>query len=114
MKAIKRILLLLFLVAFTGLTFVSCSDEEDVSTWVCQVNDSTIITMKLYEKEKKFYTTVNDDRGYILFENNMWYEYDNNHWNIIKESFDTWIWEYLDFYVGIYGPIRIYKFKRIW
>ena len=50
-KKIRRILLLLFIAVFTGLSFVSCSDDEEdnISTWICKVDDGTTITMKWYE-----------------------------------------------------------------
>ncbi|MBQ9313195.1 MAG: hypothetical protein IJ213_09170 [Bacteroidales bacterium] len=78
MKTIKATFLLLFIAVFTGLTFVSCSEDEDdrVSTWVSKVNGTRSITMKLYEKERKFYTTtIGEDDYRICFMNDTWWEY---------------------------------------
>ncbi|MBQ9313148.1 MAG: hypothetical protein IJ213_08920 [Bacteroidales bacterium] len=77
-KRIRRILLLLFIAVFTGLSFVSCSDDEEdnISTWICKVDDGTTITMKLYEKENKLYTTVDRDSECLLFFDETWCEYE--------------------------------------
>ena len=139
MKTIKNILLLLFIAIFTGLSFVSCSDDDDdVSTWVCKVNDNTTITMKVYENENKFYTTSFENDEHIFFENNTWCEYkyiskdviglthiwnedystniddDTPHWRIEKKSNNTMVWHYLGVYItDKYKSIIDYEFKKI-
>ena len=139
MKTIRKTLLLLFIAVFTGLTFVSCSDEEEdnVSTWVCKIDDSTTITMRWYEKEKKFYTTISGKNEYIYFMNDTWSEYkyisknvigvthfynnesstniddDTPHWRIEKKSNNTMIWHYLGVYIIDLYSILDYEFKKI-
>ncbi|MBQ9254051.1 MAG: hypothetical protein IJ180_04660 [Bacteroidales bacterium] len=139
MKAIRRILLLLFIAVFTGLSFVSCSDDEEdnISTWICKVDDGTIITMKLYEKEKKFHTTISGKNEYIYFMNDTWSEYkyisknvigvthfynnesstniddDTPHWRIEKKSNNTMVWHYLGVYIIDLYSILDYEFKKI-
>ncbi|MBQ9253325.1 MAG: hypothetical protein IJ180_00960 [Bacteroidales bacterium] len=109
MKKAKR--LLLFVALFTGLTFVSCSDEEDnVSVWVCNIGEDTTITMKLNEEEKKFYTIV-DGKSYLR--DKQWYEYNSGgYWNIEKKSFDTLLLEYSGLLNGTH--IARYEFKRVY
>ncbi|MBQ9312875.1 MAG: hypothetical protein IJ213_07515 [Bacteroidales bacterium] len=137
MKTIRKTLLLLFIAVFTGLTFVSCSDDEDVSTWICKVDDGTTITMKWYEKEKKFHTTISGKNEYIYFMNDTWSEYkyisknvigvthfynnesstniddDTPHWRIEKKSNNTMIWHYLGVYIIDLYSILDYEFKKI-
>ena len=88
MKRIKTTLLLLFIAVFTGLTFVSCSEEEEdnVSTWVCKVSDNVSITMKLYKKERKFYTEVKNDNftKELCFFNDTWAVYEQVSRDTIK------------------------------
>lgn len=110
----KAKLILLFIALFTGLTFVSCSDEEDnVSVWVCNIGEDTTITMKLNEEEKKFYTIVEGDRSYL--KDKQWYEYNSGgYWNIEKKSFDTLLLEYSGLFHGTYPHIARYEFKRVY
>lgn len=67
----------------TGVTFLSCNDdekEESIQTWVCGDDNSDFnITIKLYEKEKKIYTTVayTSAENPTLFGNDVWWKYEN-------------------------------------